>query len=64
MTKEFNIMRTKFSPQFVQRIEKTMQNLSTVTYDIEVIKMAQTQAASKKDVSEVEFRLKNYTPAS
>jgi len=36
---EFEYVKARFSPQFVQRIEKTLQQLSTVSYDLEVVKM-------------------------
>ena len=40
MKNEFNFMKTKFSPQFLQRIEKSMQGISSINYDLEVIKMS------------------------
>ena len=36
---EFEYMKTRFSPQFVQRVDKALTNITTMTYDLEVVKM-------------------------
>ena len=59
---EFEYMKTRFSPQFVQRVDKALQKLQTLAYDIEVVKMTTSHAAMKKDLDVVEQRLTNYTP--
>lgn len=53
-------MKTRFSPQFVQRVDKAMTQLTTLTYDVEVVKMTTSHAAMKKDLDSVEQRLSNY----
>ena len=53
-------MKTRFSPQFVQRVDKALSQLTTLTYDIEVVKMTTSHAAMKKDLDSVEQRLSNY----
>ena len=55
-------MKTRFSPQFVQRVDKALQKLQTLAYDIEVVKMTASHAAMKKDLDVVEQRLTNYVP--
>jgi hypothetical protein len=62
MKNDFNFMKTKFSPNFLSRMEKSIQSLQTINYDMEVLKMNMAQAAQKKEVADVESRLKNYTP--
>ena len=62
MKNDFNFMKTKFSPNFLSRMEKSIQSLQTINYDMEVLKMNMAQAAQKKEVADVEGRLKNYTP--
>ena len=57
---EFEYMKTRFSPQFVQRVDKALSNLTTLAYDVEVVKMTTTHAAMKKDLDMVEQRLQNY----
>ena len=47
-------MKTRFSPQFVQRVDKSMQKLQTIAYDVEVVKMTTSHAAMKKDLDLVE----------
>ena len=54
---EFEYMKTRFSPQFVQRVDKALSNLTTLAYDIEVVKMTTAHAAMKKDLDMVEQRL-------
>jgi hypothetical protein len=51
---EFEYMKTRFSPQFVQRVDKALNKLQTLSYDIEVIKMTTQHAAMKKDLDVVE----------
>ena len=51
---EFEYMKTRFSPQFVQRVDKALSNLTTLAYDIEVVKMTTAHAAMKKDLDMVE----------
>lgn len=53
-------MKTRFSPQFVQRVDKALSSLTTLAYDVEVVKMTTTHAAMKKDLDMVEQRLQNY----
>ncbi len=53
-------MKTRFSPQFVQRVDKALSNLTTLAYDVEVVKMTTSHAAMKKDLDVVEQRLQNY----
>ena len=57
---EFEYMKTRFSPQFVQRVDKALSNLTTLAYDVEVVKMTTSHAAMKKDLDVVEQRLQNY----
>ena len=57
---EFEYMKTRFSPQFVQRVDKALSNLTTIAYDVEVVKMTTSHAAMKKDLDLVEQRLQNY----
>ena len=57
---EFEYMKTRFSPQFVQRVDKALSSLTTLAYDVEVVKMTTTHAAMKKDLDMVEQRLQNY----
>ena len=57
---EFEYMKTRFSPQFVQRVDKALSNLTTLAYDIEVVKMTTAHAAMKKDLDMVEQRLQQY----
>ena len=57
---EFEYMKTRFSPQFVQRVDKALSNLTTLAYDVEVVKMTASHAAMKKDLDLVEQRLQNY----
>ena len=57
---EFEYMKTRFSPQFVQRVDKALSNLTTLAYDVEVVKMTTSHAAMKKDLDMVEQRLQNY----
>ena len=59
---EFEYMKTRFSPQFVQRVDKALNALSTLAYDVEVVKMTTSHAAMKKDLDVVEQRLQHYTP--
>ena len=59
---EFEYMKTRFSPQFVQRVDKALNALSTLSYDVEVVKMTTSHAAMKKDLDIVEQKLQNYTP--
>ena len=59
---EFEYMKTRFSPQFVQRVDKALNALSTLSYDVEVVKMTTSHAAMKKDLDVVEQRLQNYCP--
>lgn len=54
---EFEYMKTRFSPQFVQRVDKALSNLTTLAYDIEVVKMTTAHSAMKKDLDMVEQRL-------
>ena len=54
---EFEYMKTRFSPQFVQRVDKALSNLTTIQYDLEVMKMTTSHAAMKKDLDMVEQRL-------
>ena len=54
---EFEYMKTRFSPQFVQRVDKALSNLTTLAYDVEVVKMTTSHAAMKKDLDVVEQRL-------
>lgn len=54
---EFEYMKTRFSPQFVQRVDKALSNLTTLAYDVEVVKMTASHAAMKKDLDLVEQRL-------
>ena len=58
---EFEYMKTRFSPQFVQRVDKSMTQLTSLAYDLEVVKMTTCHAAMKKDLDMVEQRLQNYT---
>ena len=51
---EFEYMKTRFSPQFVQRVDKALQKIQTLAYDIEVVKMTAQHAAMKKDLDVVE----------
>ena len=51
---EFEYMKTRFSPQFVQRVDKALSNLTTLAYDVEVVKMTTSHAAMKKDLDVVE----------
>ena len=51
---EFEYMKTRFSPQFVQRVDKALNALSTLSYDVEVVKMTTSHAAMKKDLDVVE----------
>ena len=51
---EFEYMKTRFSPQFVQRVDKALSNLTTLAYDVEVVKMTASHAAMKKDLDVVE----------
>ena len=53
-------MKTRFSPQFVQRVDKSLTQLTTLAYDLEVVKMTASHAAMKKDLDLVEQRLQNY----
>lgn len=53
-------MKTRFSPQFVQRVDKALSNLTTIAYDVEVVKMTTSHAAMKKDLDLVEQRLQGY----
>lgn len=53
-------MKTRFSPQFVQRVDKALTNLTTLAYDVEVVKMTASHAAMKKDLDMVEQRLQQY----
>ena len=55
-------MKTRFSPQFVQRVDKALNALSTLSYDVEVVKMTTSHCAMKKDLDVVEQRMTNYTP--
>ena len=55
-------MKTRFSPQFVQRVDKALNALSTLSYDVEVVKMTTSHAAMKKDLDIVEQKLQNYCP--
>ena len=57
---EFEYMKTRFSPQFVQRVDKALSSLTTLAYDVEVVKMTTSHAAMKKDLDMVEQRLQNY----
>ena len=59
---EFEYMKTRFSPQFVQRVDKALNALSTLSYDVEVVKMTTSHAAMKKDLDVIEQRLQHYTP--
>ena len=59
---EFEYMKTRFSPQFVQRVDKALNALSTLSYDVEVVKMTTSHAAMKKDLDVVEQKFQNYTP--
>ena len=54
---EFEYMKTRFSPQFVQRVDKALSSLTTIAYDVEVVKMTASHAAMKKDLDLVEQRL-------
>ena len=47
-------MKTRFSPQFVARVDKAMGNLNAMQYDIEVMKMTTAHAAMKKDLDAIE----------
>ena len=51
---EFEYMKTRFSPQFVQRVDKALTNITTMTYDLEVVKMTSQHCAMKKDLDMVE----------
>ena len=51
---EFEYMKTRFSPQFVQRVDKALNSLTTLAYDVEVVKMTASHAAMKKDLDMVE----------
>lgn len=57
---EFEYMKTRFSPQFVQRVDKALTSLTTLAYDVEVVKMTASHAAMKKDLDMVEQRLQQY----
>jgi len=57
---EFEYMKTRFSPQFVQRVDKALSSLTTLAYDVEVVKMTASHSAMKKDLDMVEQRLQNY----
>ena len=61
---EFEYMKTRFSPQFVQRVDKALNALSTLSYDVEVVKMTTSHAAMKKDLDVVEQKFQNFTPIS
>ena len=57
---EFEYMKTRFSPQFVQRVDKALNAISTIQYDMEVVKMTTQHAAMKKDLDLVEQKLHGY----
>lgn len=44
----------------MQRVDKALSSLTTLAYDVEVVKMTTTHAAMKKDLDMVEQRLQNY----
>lgn len=54
---EFEYMKTRYSPQFLQRVDKSITQQSTLQYEVEVLKMTASHAAMKKDVDMVEQRL-------
>ena len=51
---EFEYMKTRFSPQFVQRVDKAVSSLQTIAFDIDLIKMTTSHAAMKKDLDVLE----------
>jgi len=53
-------MKTRFSPQFVQRVDKALSAIQTIQYDLEVVKMTTAHAAMKKDLDLVEQKLHSY----
>ena len=54
LKQEFEYMKTRFSPQFVARVDKALGNLNGMQYDIEVMKMTTAHAAMKKDLDVIE----------
>lgn len=60
LKQEFEYMKTRFSPQFVQRVDKALSAIQTIQYDVEVIKMTTAHAAMKKDLDLVEQKLHSY----
>ena len=57
---EFEYMKTRFSPQFMQRVDKSLAQINAIQYDLEVVKMTTSHAAMKKDLDMIEQRLQNY----
>ena len=47
---EFEFLKTRFSPAFVQRVDKALANFQTIAYDVEVVKMTTSHVAMKKDL--------------
>ena len=58
---EGDLMKARLSPQFVQRIEKTLGQIQTLSYDLEVVKLTSSQAAPKKDLDLVDQKFNAYT---
>lgn len=53
---EFEYLKERLTPEFFQRFDKAMNTLSTLHYDLEVIKIQSTHTATLKDVEEVDHK--------
>ena len=61
INEEFNYMKSRFSMQFMAKVEKTLQQITGIQYDVEVVKMNAMQFAHKKDTDALDIKLGNYT---
>ena len=57
---EFEYMQTRFSPHFMQRIDKSMSQLNSISHELDEVRATANQAAPKKDLELVNQKLQNY----
>ena len=60
ISEELSMLKTRFSPQFIQKIEKTFQSISAIQYDLEVQKMNSVSFALKKDVDSLDGKFAQF----
>jgi hypothetical protein len=64
LKKDVEFLKLKLSPVFIAKIEKAVGQLSTLHYDLEVLKMTTSSCATKKELEFLDGKLRDYTKNS